>query len=204
MIKKDDKTLIPRYLEREKELEIERVEHQKNLCRKKLEAFYNDCLKDAEKGKYDNRIAIRLKYIIENKDINRPEICKFANIDKGTLSRIINGKTFPRFENFLNIFVMLDFDEDVFIQYSDDTNTWVNIQEQIKNGVYDEIEDLDYRCFPKDIETTKNRVFYELDSYVYTYKKNGKSKDIPTKYIDLLRKQVLNAFENLDVLLGKK
>lgn len=202
MSKNGKKALVSRYLEQQKQLEIERAEHHKNLCRKKLEAFYNDCLADAEKGVYDGRLAVRLKYIIDNKDVYRPKICEFANVDKGTLSRIINNKVFPRFENFLNIFVTLDFNEDVFVDYSDDTAKWIKIQDTIKNGVYDEL--LDYHYLPKDIEDTKNRMFLELDSYIYTYNKNGKVKTIPSQYIDLLRRQVLNAFDSLEILLENK
>lgn len=199
MGKEEDNTARIGYLERAKAIEARMAEAEKMLCTKKLEEFFDKCKKLTYKGTYHNRIGRRISHIRTQKNIPVDKICRAANISRSKLNRIEKGQ-FPKYEDYINIVFALECNVHRFVEHPDDTDKWIEVEKSIAKGENDELIDVDSKDLPRDIDTTKEKVFDLLDNALYTYKKNGKERVISPKHMELLRKQILNAFDTLDYL----
>lgn len=190
------------FLERKKADKRDYHETEKNLCRKKLKAFYDLC--NTAKGIENNILGSRIKFIRELKDIKITTLAEKCYIDRSTIYRIENGenKTLPWFDTISKIVLALECDIDRFVLFPDDNEKWKRIQwasMPLSDSELEEIK-LTTEC---ELNNIKAEIFKKLDAdYVY-YEENGKKIIISEKNIELLRINIYNAFETLEYILKK-
>lgn len=63
--------------------------------------------------------ADNLSWLIRYKNMSRDELCKYSNIDKGAISRIINKRRLPNVFTLINLAEALDEDLDEFLYFDD-------------------------------------------------------------------------------------
>ena len=180
----------------EKKREEENRKHLKELLIK----FYDDSIEASNRGKYDNRIGLRIGAICEIRKLSFAELGRMAGVDKSTVSRVVQKGTIPTQENFIKIIDALQIDIENFVDIPEETDAWVNNEKSIANGVYDLLEDV----VPiYDIDILKNNIFLMLEDDIFTYTKNGENHQLTKKHLDILRKHILLSFDTLDAILDK-
>lgn len=181
----------------EKKREEENRKHLKELLIK----FYDDSIEASNRGKYDNRIGLRIGAICEIRKLSFAELGRMAGVDKSTVSRVVQKGTIPTQENFIKIIDALQIDIENFVDIPEETDAWVNNEKSIANGVYDLLEDV----VPiYDIDILKNNIFLMLEDDIFTYTKNGEKHQLTAKHLDILRKHILLSFDTLDAILEKE
>ena len=173
-----------------------RQEHLKEL----LLDFHKSCIKLSEKGQYDNRIGLRIDTLRKLKGLTFEQLGKLAGVDKSTISRSVQKETIPTPNNFLKIVYALNVDIENFVNRPDETADWIDTEEKIAKGEFDELLDI----VPMyDIDSIKNSIFLILEDRIFTYTKDGVKYTVPEKHLNLLKKQILMSFDSLDAILGK-
>ena len=181
----------------EKRKEIESRKHLRELLIK----FYDDSIEASNRGKYDNRIGLRIGAICEIKKLSFAELGRMAGVDKSTISRMVQKGTIPTQDNFIKIIYALNIDIEHFVDRPEETDAWITDEKNIANGVYDELEDV----VPiYDIDILKNNIFLMLEDDIFTYTKNGEKHQLTAKHLDILRKHILLSFDTLDAILEKE
>lgn len=189
-----------KYLEAIAFAEKKREEENRKYLRELLIKFYDDSIEASNRGKYDNRIGLRIGAICEIKKLSFAELGRMAGVDKSTVSRVVQKGTIPTQDNFIKIIEALEIDIEHFVDRAEETVAWVTDEKNIANGVYDELEDL---VLIYDIDVVKDNIFLMMEDAIFTYTKDGEKHQLTEKHLDILRKHILLSFDALDAILDK-
>ena len=171
------------------------------LCRKKYEEYYS-WLKE-HNGIENNEIGRRILYIrtIVRK-LNTTEFAKKSTIHRSTINDLEKGKfkRLPKIETTLTLVEALEIDAPDFIDLKTDFETWKKVIFQ-KYAPFDvdgfiEIEE------SYSVDKILELIFQILDAETIYANIDGKQVFLGEKHIEILRRDIFNAFDIVKYLLG--
>lgn len=200
------------FLDRVKIKEKDYEKSKETLCRKILKDFYNACNND--ESIKANILGNRIRVIRKLKGMTQSTLAEKSGINRGTITSVESGKQkrLSHFDTIECIVNALDYDIKEFVaiyktqgqdgkSYQDEKK-WEKFQQ--RQFYVDETGLEKVELLPEcEINHIKSEIFTKLDVKNVYYEDEKRKIRVPNKYIELLRINIFNAFENLDYLLKK-